>query len=234
MRSTVAVLITKYPRLDLAVVATIPSHCLMHSAWSGTHASVQTMCWARSCLNSWIGTKHAYTRPKLAAAERHHVLAYMGCHNLTMLRIRVLQDILNQIVAILIACNIDQWNAWTFVASFTDPVQVSFQKIGTTNFETLFDNLRSELIHAVFSSITNDMVNGTATVGGSPVLTDVLNAPITKLTMGHDIDACEDFFDTGTLSKISPKIAAAWIKSYLIFLEAVFEDILHHQASGFA
>lgn len=43
------------------------------------------------------------------------------------------------------------------------------------------------------------MIDCTAPIGGSTVLTDVLDAPVAELTMSHDIDVEKDFLDAGTL-----------------------------------
>ena len=47
---------------------------------------------------------------------------------------------------------------------------------------------------------------------------DMLNAPVAELTMSDHIDACEDFVDARTL----------------VFLKAVLEDVLNHQATSFS
>jgi hypothetical protein len=43
------------------------------------------------------------------------------------------------------------------------------------------------------------MVNGSAAISWSTVLANVLNAPVAKLAMSNDIDACKDLFNAGTL-----------------------------------
>ena len=43
------------------------------------------------------------------------------------------------------------------------------------------------------------MVDGTATVSWKSVLTDVLDAPIPKLTMCNDVDTAQDLIDTRSL-----------------------------------
>jgi uncharacterized protein YunC (DUF1805 family) len=45
------------------------------------------------------------------------------------------------------------------------------------------------LVHAVFGTETKNVVDGAATISGSAVFADVLNAPIAELTVGDDIDA---------------------------------------------
>ncbi len=43
------------------------------------------------------------------------------------------------------------------------------------------------------------MVNGAASISWCSVLTDVLNAPITELTVSNDVDAIQDLGDARTL-----------------------------------
>ncbi len=63
---------------------------------------------------------------------------------------------------------------------------------------------------------------------------DVLNAPVTELSMSDDINAVEDFIDAGTLLCISTVSSGYGMDNYLVFLKAVLEDILNHQASSLA
>jgi hypothetical protein len=100
-----------------------------------------------------------------------------------------LENILNEIVAILITGDIDQWYAWTIWTTLANTVEVSAQKFDSTDLEALLDNLGSKLIHAILGSVANNMVDGAATIGWSAVLANVLDAPIAKLTMSNDVDA---------------------------------------------
>jgi hypothetical protein len=43
------------------------------------------------------------------------------------------------------------------------------------------------------------MINGTAPVSRSSVLTNMLDAPVTELTMGDDVNIGEDLLDTMAL-----------------------------------
>lgn len=70
-----------------------------------------------------VAAEHSNSRAKLGTAQRDHMLAagqselfslylrvayflpYMRCHNVTMIRIGMGQDILNEIIAVLIACD---------------------------------------------------------------------------------------------------------------------------------
>jgi hypothetical protein len=128
------------------------------------------------------------------------VLANVLSNDLAMLRVGVRQDILNEVVAILIACNVNQGNARTIWTTLADTIKVATKEFNTTNLEALLDNLGSELVHAVLRSIADDVVNCPAPISGSAVFADVLNAPVAKLTVSNNIDALEDFFNAGTLS----------------------------------
>jgi hypothetical protein len=55
------------------------------------------------------------------------------------------------------------------------------------------------LIGAVLGGIPNDMINSPATVWRCAVFADVLDAPVSKLTMRDNIDICKNFFNTRAL-----------------------------------
>lgn len=116
-----------------------------------------------------------------------------------MLGIRVGQDVLDQVVAVLVARNINERNSRTVNAALTDSVEVAAQELGTADLETFLHNLRGKLIHAVLGSIANDVVNGPTTVSRCAVFADVLNAPVAKLAVSNDINVGQNFFDAGTL-----------------------------------
>lgn len=80
------------------------------------------------------------------------------------------------------------------------------------------------------------MINGTAPVGRGSVLTDVLDTPIAKLSVGHDVDVTQDLFDAGTLTLASILVHRRWAAEWtnLIILQAVLKDILDHQTSSFS
>lgn len=59
--------------------------------------------WSWTGSHCWITAKHGDAGPVLGATQRDHVLADVGCDNLTTLRIRVGQDVLDQVVAKLVA-----------------------------------------------------------------------------------------------------------------------------------
>lgn len=153
----------------------------------------------RTSLDSGIGAEHANSRAEFRTAERDHVLADMLSNNLTVLRVGMGQNVLNEVVAILVTCDIDQWNAWSVETSFTDSVKVAPKEINTTNLEAFLNNLGGELIHAIFRSIANDVVNCTASISWGTMFANVLDAPIAELTMSNNINAGKNLFNAGTL-----------------------------------
>lgn len=116
-----------------------------------------------------------------------------------MLGIRVGQDVLDQVVAVLVAGDVDQRDARTVRTAFADAVQVAREELRSSDLEALLNDLGRELIHAVLGRVADDVVDGTAAIGGSAMLADVLDAPVAELTMGDDVDVCQDLLNAGTL-----------------------------------
>jgi hypothetical protein len=131
------------------------------------------------------------------------VLANVGSHNFAMLRVRMSEDILNQIVAVLIAGDVDQWDAWPVYPSFANSVQISIKEFSTTNLETFLDYFGSKLVHTVLGSISNDVVDGAAPICRQTMLTDVLDAPIAELAVRDNVNIRKDFFNTWALGSWS-------------------------------
>lgn len=127
------------------------------------------------------------------------MLSNMCSNNLTMLGRGVGQNPLDQVIAVLITGDINQGDSRSVHATLTYSVKVTSQKIGTTYLQAFFNDLRSILIHAVFSCVANYVINCSASVGRRAVFADVLNAPIAELSMGNDVNVGQDFFDTRTL-----------------------------------
>jgi len=155
---------------------------------------------ARTSLDSRVGAEHANSRAKLGSTERDHVLADVRSNSLTMLWIGVRQDVLDEIIAVLIAGDVNQGNARTIKTTFTDTIEVAAEEVNTTNLEALLNNLGSKLIHAILRSIANDMVNSSAAISWSTMLADVLNAPVAKLTVGDDVNALKNLLNARALS----------------------------------
>jgi hypothetical protein len=62
-------------------------------------------------------------------------------NNLTMLGIGVRENVLDQIVAILVTGDIDQWNARTVETTLTDTIKVTTKEVNTTDLEALLNDL---------------------------------------------------------------------------------------------
>jgi hypothetical protein len=155
----------------------------------------------------------------------------MSGNNLAMLRGGVVEDPLYEVIAILITRDVDQRDTCTVTTALTNSVQVTAEKFRTSNLETLLDNLGSELIGAVLGSITNDMVNSPTTVRRSTVFTDVLNAPVTELAMGHNVNIGKNLLDTRTLLKLVSIVTLPQNNStYLILFKTVLKNVLHDKA----
>jgi hypothetical protein len=147
----------------------------------------------------------------------------MRGNDVTVLWIGVGQYVLNEVIAVLVACNfclsvtdfvetnenertINERNAWTVGTSFTNSGEVAFEKVRTSDLEAFLDDLGSKLIHAVLGSVTKDVINSVTTVRWQPMLADMLNAPVAKLSVSNNIDACEDLVDARTL----PDLVSVW------------------------
>ena len=130
------------------------------------------------------------------------MLADVAGNNFSVLWVGVGQDVLDQVVTVLIAGNVDERNAWTIWATLADAIQVAAEELHSTNLETLLNHLGSELIHAVLGCIPDDMVDGAAAVSWSTMLADVLDAPVSELTVGDDVDAAKDFLNAWTLLEL--------------------------------
>lgn len=129
------------------------------------------------------------------------MLSDMSGHYLAMLGSCIVENPLNQVVAILVAGNINKWNSSAVTAALADAIKITTKKFSTPNLEAFLNNFGSELISAVLCCIPNNMVNGAAPVGRRTMLADVLNAPVSKLAVGHNVDVGKDFFDARSLKK---------------------------------
>ena len=78
--------------------------------------------------------------------------------------------------------------------------QIAIQEVIPTNLETFFDNLGGELINAIAVGIEENVIDDTTLVRWRAVLTQVLNTPVTELTMSNKVDASNNLFNGGTLS----------------------------------
>lgn len=131
------------------------------------------------------------------------MLADVGSYDIPVLRVCVCQNPLDQVVAILIAGNVNERNSRSIHAALTDPIKIAAQKVASSNLQTLLHYLGSILIHAVLCSEANDVIDGSASIWRSAMLADMLNAPVTELAVGDNVNVCKDFFYAGTLFTVS-------------------------------
>lgn len=148
-----------------------------------------------------VGAQHSDTRSKFGPPERDHVLSDMGSNHLTMLRRSVVKNPLNKVISVLVAGNVNQRNASAVAAPFANSIKISTEKLGTSNLEALLHNLGGELISAILCGIPNDVVDSSAAVRGRSVLAYVLDAPVPKLAVSHNVDIGKDFFDARALNE---------------------------------
>lgn len=163
------------------------------------------------------------------------MLPDVSSDHISVLGIGMGQDVLNEVIAILVAGNVDQRNAWTVETTLADSVKVTAKKLGTSDLEALLDHLGSELIHGVLCSVTNDMVDGTAAVGRGTVFADMLDAPVAKLAVSHDVDVGKDFFNAWALQHRSAYILEDYSRTrfaHLVLFQAVLEDVLNNQTAS--
>lgn len=90
------------------------------------------------------------------------------------------------------------------------------------------------MVHAVLGSVAKHVVNGVAAILRGTMFTDVLDAPVTELAVGHNIDVGQHFIDAGTLLKVSIRPPSSKGSSNLIFFQTVFKDVLHDQTPSLA
>lgn len=82
-----------------------------------------------------------------------------------------------------------------------DHTKVTIHELDPTDLETLLYNFGSKLIDAVAVGVGENVVNDTAFVGWGTMLAQMLDAPVAELTMGDEVDACNDFLNGGTLKR---------------------------------
>jgi len=137
------------------------------------------------------------------------VLADVGRNGISVLWVGVGQDVLDQVVAILVAGDVDERNPGAVNSTLADAVQVTAQELGSANLQTLLYHLGRELVHAVLGCVADDMIDGSAAIGGGAVLADVLDAPVAELAMSNDVDVLQDFFDAGALNTCQSRFKAS-------------------------
>jgi hypothetical protein len=88
-----------------------------------------------------VAAEHSNSRSELGSTKRYHVLADVDGDLLTLVVVRVHEDPLDEVVAILISSDVNQWDAWTIGQSSGDNSKVAVQELRPTNLETLLNDL---------------------------------------------------------------------------------------------
>lgn len=146
------------------------------------------------------------------------MLANVDGDLLALLLVSVHQYPLNEVVAILVTSNVDEWNSRSVRVRSRDDSEISIEKFNTANLEAFLDDLRGVLIDAVAVGVDEDVIDDSPLVRGCAVLAEMLNTPIAELTMSYEIDVGNDLFNS---------------RSFFI-LNAVLEDVLNDQTSSLA
>jgi hypothetical protein len=145
------------------------------------------------------------------------VLADVDSNLLSLVSMSVHQDPLDEIIAILVASDVDERNARTIWTSSGDDTQVLIQELMTANLETFLNNLGGELIDAVVVGVVQNVVDDTALVRRRAMLAKMLDAPVAKLAMSNEVNVGDHFLDGRAL----------------LFFNAVLEDVLYNETAGF-
>ena len=173
---------------------------------SGAHPRTDTRPRARG--HGRVRAEHSDTRSKLGTSEGDHMLANMRGHDLSVLWARMRQDILYKVVAVLVAGNVDERNAWSVDSALAHTIKVAIEKLWPADLEALLNHLGRELVRAIFGRITDDMVDRTASVTWGSMFADVLNAPVAKLTVGYNVNIGENLLNAGSLAAVSQLLSS--------------------------
>ena len=226
--------------VSVAVVVLAASRVVASLLGVATVVAADSSGRPRACGEGRVAAQHGNTRAVLGAAKGDHVLANVGSNNLATLGIGVGEDVLNEVVAELVAGNVDKRHTRTVRTSLAHNVEVAVKEFGTADLETFLDNLGSELIHAVLCSVAQDMVDCAVAIRKSTVLTDVLDAPVAELTMSDNINASKDLIDARTLvlvktvleDVLNNKTASLSERDFMPHATQSLVDILHDQRRG--
>lgn len=96
---------------------------------------------------------------------------------------------------------IDERNARAVWTPLAHAVEITLEEVGSANLETLLNHFGSELIHAVADGMTENVLNSAAAVGRLALLANVLNAPVSELATGDDIDSSKNLVDARALRR---------------------------------
>lgn len=153
-------------------------------------------------------------------------------HLFTLVVMRIHQDPLDEIVAVLVPCNVDEGDARSIWPRGSDDPKISIQEVQSANLEALLDNLGGKLVDAVVIRVRENVVDDTTLVRRRAVFAQVLNTPITKLAVGNKVNVGNDFFDRRALSS-SAQFFYGRCVFYLFLLNTVLEDVLDNETASF-
>lgn len=122
-----------------------------------------------------------------------------------MLRSCIVQDPLDEVVAVLVAGNIDERNTGAIAATLANSIEVSAEEVSATNLEALLYHFGRKLVGAVLGCVSDDVVDGSAAIRRTAMLTNVLNTPVSELAVGDNVDVGENLFNAGALSDQSQR-----------------------------
>lgn len=123
----------------------------------------------------------------------------MGSYHLAMLRRSVVKNPLDKVISVLVTGNVNERDAGAILAPLANSIEISAEKLRIPNLETLLHYFGGKLIGAILCSISNDVVDGTAAIRRGSMFAYMLDAPVSKLAVSHNVNIGEDFFDTRTL-----------------------------------
>ena len=86
------------------------------------------------------------------AAHGHHVLAYGACHSPSLVAVTKLQDVVNQIIAILVGCNIDEWQTRTSTVirrNRGNSFEIARNHAWGVGLDSFLEHFRCELVRRV-------------------------------------------------------------------------------------
>ena len=183
-------------------------------AWSSVRVDYSTWTWTGGL--GWVAAEHGNTRAELGTTQGDHMLADVAGNLLALVVMSVHEDPLDEIVAVLVASDVDERDAWTIWVGGTNDTKVAVKELNTANLEALLNDFGSELVDAVAVGVGEDVVDDATLVWRRAMLTQVLYAPITELAVSNEVNASDDFFDGGAL----------------LFFDTVLKDILDDQAAS--
>lgn len=93
------------------------------------------------------------------------MLADVDSDLLTLMVVGVHQDPLNQVITVLVAGDVDEWDSRTIWMCRRNDAEVALQELDATDLQALLDHFRSELVDAVAVCVAKNMVNDSPLVG---------------------------------------------------------------------